>query len=80
MDQKMVRDVKSLNDEDLSALAALVQNERTRRENEVRNKLIANFQKAWRELKEAHIVIQYYESDYEDCPTYLEDWDNFDFC
>lgn len=80
MDQKMVRDVKSLNDEDLNALAVLVQNERTRRENEARDKLIANFQKAFFDLRDAHVSIEFYDNEWEENPVYLDGWDGFEFC
>lgn len=80
MDQKMVRDVKSLNDEDLNALAALVQTERTRRENEARDKLIANFQKAYFDLRDAHVSIKFYDNEWEENPVYLDGWDGFEFC
>lgn len=70
-------DFKKLSDAELQELVKIVLDERTRRENEAREKLINNFRDAFYDLKEAHIVIQY--CDYED-DVYLEDWKKFEFC
>ncbi len=69
-------DFNWLSDAELQELMELIQNERTRRENEAREKLISNFQKAFYDLRDAHIVIRYddYDEDF-----YLEDWDRFEF-
>lgn len=75
-----VNEIKSLNNEELNALAVLVQNERTRRENETREKLIANFQKAYFDLRDEHISIKFYDNEWEENPVYLDGWDGFEFC
>ena len=69
-------DVNCLSDEELQKLMEIIQKERTRRENEAREKLINNFRKAFYDLREARIVIRY--DDYDE-DTYLEDWDRFEF-
>lgn len=70
-------DVYRLSDAELQELMKIIQTERTRHENEAREKLISNFQKAFYNLREADIVIQYssYNEDF-----YLEDWTRFEFC
>ena len=70
-------DINRLSDAELQELMRITQAERIRRENEAREKLINNFRKAFYDLREANIVIQY--CDYEE-DTYLEHWDNFEFC
>ncbi len=70
-------DIYRLSDAELQELMKIIQTEHTRRENEAREKLISNFQKAFYNLREACIAIQY--SSYDE-DIYLEDWTRFEFC
>ena len=64
--------------EDLARIKKRIDEELTRRNNEERERLIANFRKAWDGLKDAGIRISYCE-EYEDDIAHLDYWDGFDF-
>ena len=73
-------DFNYLSDAELQKLMDIIQKERTRRENEAREKLISNFQKAFYDLRDAHITIKFYDNEWEENPVYLDNWDGFEFC
>lgn len=73
-------DFNYLSDAELQELMEIIQKKRTQRENEAREKLINNFQKAFYDLRDAHISIKFYGNKWEEYPIYLEDWDGFEFC
>ena len=72
-------DINRLSNTELQELMKIIQDERTRRDNEARDKLINNFRKAFYDLQDAHILVKFYDVDWED-PVYLENWNGFEFC
>lgn len=74
-----VNDLRESSTGSLELIKRRIDEELTRRKNEERQHLINEFQKAWADLKDAHIRITYYCDEYEDDYTYLDDWDGFSF-
>ena len=73
-----VNDLRDSSTASLETIKKRIEEELQRRRNLERQHLINEFQKAWADLKDAHIRVTYCE-DY-DCDTvYLDDWDGFNF-
>ncbi len=70
--------MKDLPTAELTRFVQMADAELTRRRNEERQHLINEFQKAWADLKDAHIRITYCE-EYDDDTAYFDDWDGFSF-
>lgn len=62
----------------LEVIKKRVEEELQRRRNLERQHLINEFQKAWADLKEAHIRVTYCE-EYDEDIAYLDQWDGFNF-
>ena len=68
------------NKEILAAINVFLDEEQ-RRKKAQRQKLIDNFHNAFSELRNAGIMLRYYEEPDECCsPVFIKDWDNFEFC
>ena len=76
--KSMTENLKELTMGSLVSMKALIEQEISRRKNEQRTLLINNFKEAFFALKEANILIDYYEDNYTD-PALLRDWDGFQF-
>lgn len=76
--ETVVKEMRDLPATELTRFIQMANAELTRRRNEERQHLINEFQKAWANLKDAHIRITYCDQ-YEDDITYLDDWDDFNF-
>lgn len=73
-----VNDLRESSTGSLELIKRRIDEELTRRRNEERQHLINEFQKAWADLKDAHIRVTYCE-EYDDDIAYLDDWDGFSF-
>lgn len=73
-----VNDLRDSSTGSLELIKRRIDEELQRRRNLERQHLINEFQKAWGDLKDAHIRITYC-AEYEDDTAYLDDWDGFNF-
>lgn len=73
-----VNDLRDSSTASLETIKKRIEEELQRRRNLERQHLINEFQKAWGDLKAAHIRVTYCE-DYDDDTAYLDDWDGFSF-
>lgn len=73
-----VNDLRDSSTASLETIKRRIEEELQRRRNLERQHLINEFQKAWGDLKDAHIRVTYCE-DYDDDTAYLDQWDGFSF-
>lgn len=73
-----VTELRNSSISDLERIKREIEEELQRRRNLERQHLINEFQKAWGDLKDAHIRVTYCE-EYDDDIAYLDDWDGFNF-
>lgn len=73
-----VSDLRDSSTASLEGIKKRIEEELQRRRNLERQHLINEFQKAWSDLKNAHIRVTYCE-EYDDDIAYLDDWDGFSF-
>lgn len=73
-----VNDLRESSTASLEGIKKRIEEELQRRRNLERQHLINEFQKAWGDLKEAHIRVTYCE-EYDDDIAYLDQWDGFNF-
>lgn len=73
-----VNDLRDSSTASLETIKKRIEEELQRRRNLERQHLINEFQKAWGDLKDAHIRVTYCE-DYDDDTAYLDQWDGFSF-
>ena len=73
-----VNDLRDSSTASLEGIKKRIEEELQRRRNLERQHLINEFQKAWGDLREAHINVTYCE-EYDECPVYLNEWDGFNF-
>lgn len=73
-----VSDLRDSSTASLEGIKKRIEEELQRRRNLERQHLINEFQKAWGDLKAAHIRVTYCE-EYDDDTAYLDDWDGFSF-
>jgi len=73
-----VNDLRDSSTASLETIKKRIEEELQRRRNLERQHLINEFQKAWGDLKAAHIRVTYCE-EFDDDIAYLDDWDGFSF-
>lgn len=73
-----VNDLRDSTTASLEVIKKRIEEELQRRRNLERVHLINEFQKAWGDLKDAHIRVTYCE-EYDDDIAYLDQWDGFNF-
>lgn len=73
-----VNDLRESSTGSLETIKKRIEEELQRRRNLERQHLINEFQKAWADLKDAHIRVTYCE-EYDDDIAYLDQWDGFSF-
>lgn len=73
-----VNDLRDSSTASLEGIKKRIEDELQRRRNLERQHLINVFQKAWSDLKDAHIRVSYCDG-YENEVTHLDLWDGFDF-
>lgn len=73
-----VNDLRESSTGSLETIKKRIEEELQRRRNLERQHLINEFQKAWADLKDAHIRVTYCE-EYDDDIAYLDQWDGFNF-
>ena len=73
-----VNDLRDSSTASLEGIKKRIEDELQRRRNLERQHLINEFQKAWSDLKDAHIHVTYCDG-YEDEFTHLDQWDGFNF-
>ena len=73
-----VNDLRDSSTASLETIKKRIEEELQRRRNLERQHLINEFQKAWGDLKAAHIRVTYCE-EYDDDIAYLDEWDGFNF-
>ena len=73
-----VDDLRGSSTASLETIKKRIEEELQRRRNLERQHLINEFQKAWGDLKAAHIRVTYCE-EFDDDIAYLDDWDGFNF-
>ena len=73
-----VDDLRESSTASLETIKKRIEEELQRRRNLERQHLINEFQKAWGDLKAAHIRVTYCE-EFDDDIAYLDDWDGFNF-
>ena len=73
-----VNDLRDSSTASLETIKKRIEEELQRRRNLERQHLINEFQKAWADLKDAHIRVTYCE-EYDDDIAYLDQWDGFNF-
>jgi hypothetical protein len=73
-----VNDLRDSTTASLEVIKNRIEEELQRRRNLERVRLINEFQKAWSDLKNAHIKVTYSE-EYDDDIAYLDQWDGFNF-
>jgi hypothetical protein len=73
-----VTELRNSSISDLERIKREIEEELQRRRNLERQHLINEFQKAWGDLKAAHIRVTYCE-EFDDDIAYLDDWDGFNF-
>lgn len=73
-----VDDLRGSSTASLETIKKRIEEELQRRRNLERQHLINEFQKAWGDLKAAHIRITYCE-EFDDDIAYLDQWDGFNF-
>ena len=73
-----VNDLRDSSTASLETIKKRIEEELQRRRNLERQHLINEFQKAWADLKDAHIRVTYCE-EYDDDIAYLDQWDGFSF-
>ncbi len=73
-----VNDLRDSSTASLEGIKKRIEEELQRRRNLERQHLINEFQKAWGDLKAAHIRVTYCE-EYDDDIAYLDEWDGFSF-
>lgn len=73
-----VNDLRDSTTASLEVIKKRIEEELQRRRNLERQHLINEFQKAWGDLKDAHIRVTYCE-EYDEDITYLDQWDGFNF-
>ena len=78
MNDISVNDLRESSTASLEGIKKRIEEELQRRRNLERQHLINEFQKAWGDLKEAHIRVTYCE-EYDDDIAYLDQWDGFNF-
>ena len=73
-----VNDLRDSSTASLETIKRRIEEEFQRRRNLERQHLINEFQKAWADLKDAHIRVTYCE-EFDDDIAYLDQWDGFNF-
>ena len=73
-----VNDLRDSSTASLEGIKKRIEEELQRRRNLERQHLINEFQKAWGDLKAAHVRVTYCE-EFDDDFVYLDDWDGFNF-
>lgn len=73
-----VNDLRESSTASLETIKRRIEEELQRRRNLERQHLINEFQKAWADLKDAHIRVTYCE-EFDDDIAYLDQWDGFNF-
>ncbi len=73
-----VNDLSDSSTANLESIKNRIEEELQRRRNLERQHLINEFQKAWHDLREAHIRVTYAE-EYDEDVAYLDEWDGFNF-
>ena len=73
-----VNDLRDSSTASLETIKRRIEEELQRRRNLERQHLINEFQKAWADLKDAHIRVTYCE-EFDDDIAYLDQWDGFNF-